>query len=203
MKRAAWWVLTFFAMFVASYALAYLVFRERVFPPQLKASFLARPWGIYTHALFGAIALAFGPFQFRRGILNRRRWLHRLMGRVYVIACVIAGVAGLYMAVYAFGGPVTKLGFGGLAVVLLVTTTKAFVEIRRGNVAEHRQWIIRSYAMIFAAVTLRVELPLLSAAFGGFEPAYRIVAWMCWVPNLMFAEMYVRMTAPQLVPASG
>lgn len=84
------------------------------------------------------------------------------------------------MAGYAYGGAVTKLGFGGLGVALLTTTAMALFEIRRGNVAAHREWIIRSYALMFAAVTLRIELPLLIATFGGFDPGYRIVAWLCW-----------------------
>ena len=104
------------------------------------------------------------------------------------------------MAGYAYGGAVTKLGFGGLGVALLTTTAMALFEIRRGNVAAHREWIIRSYALMFAAVTLRIELPLLIANLGGFDPAYRIVAWLCWVPNLLFAEVWVRATRGALLP---
>jgi uncharacterized membrane protein len=194
MKRVLWWLLAIFAIAIAGYALSYLVLRERMFPPPLKESFLARPWGIYTHVLTGAIALALGPFQFHRGILARRRPLHRVLGRVYVISATIAGLAGLYMAAYAYGGAVTKLGFGGLAVGLLLTTSKAFLEIRRGRIATHRQWIVRSYALMFAAVTLRIELPILIAVFAGFTPAYQVVAWLCWVPNALFAEAYLRAT---------
>lgn len=194
MKRVLWWLLAIFAIAIAGYALSYLVLRERIFPPPLKASFLARPWGIYTHVLVGATALALGPFQFHRGLLARRRPLHRVMGRVYVIAAAITGLVGLYMAVYAFGGTVTKLGFAGLAVALLITTSKAFLEIRQGRVATHRQWVVRSYALMFAAVTLRIELPILIAIFAGFTPAYQVVAWLCWVPNAIFAEVYLRAT---------
>ena len=54
--------------------------------------------------------------------------------------------------------------------------------------------MIRSYAMILAAVTLRIELPLLAMWLQGFAPAYRIVAWSCWVPNLLVAEWIARRT---------
>jgi len=188
MKRAAWWTITILAAPIALYGAAFLVFRERMFPPPLAESFGARPWGIFPHALAGAIALVMGPFQFHRRLLVRRRALHRVMGKIYVIAAVAVGVTGLYMAWFAFGGPVTRLGFGGLAVTLLVTTIKAFTSIRGGDIAAHRQWMIRSFALIFAAVTLRIELPILSAIFGDFTPAYRIVAWLCWVPNLLVTE---------------
>ena len=57
----------------------------------------------------------------------------------------------------------------------------------------HRCWMIRSYALTFAAVTLRLELPLFFI-FGGMEypVASSYVAWLCWVPNLFIAELYLR-----------
>jgi hypothetical protein len=61
--------------------------------------------------------------------------------------------------------------------------------------------MLRSYALIFAAVTLRIELPLLIMALGEFTPAYQVVAWLSWVPNLLWAEWYVRRTANVPVPS--
>jgi hypothetical protein len=53
--------------------------------------------------------------------------------------------------------------------------------------------MIRSYALTFAAVTLRIWLPLFQNGFGmEFISAYVIIAWLCWVPNLLWAEWYVR-----------
>ena len=52
--------------------------------------------------------------------------------------------------------------------------------------------MVYSYAACFAAVTLRIWMPLLVLAFGEFLPAYRVVAWLCWVPNLAFAFFWVR-----------
>ena len=197
MSRWRWWwaVLAFFAIPIALYAASFLYFRERAFPPPLKESFLARPWGIYPHAIIGAIALVIGPFQFNRRLMLRRRRAHRVMGRIYVLGALLTGVVGTYMAWYAFGGPTTKAGFAALGLLLLVTTTKAFTSIKAGDVKAHRRWMIRSFALLFAAVTLRIELPILIAMFGGFEPAYRIVAWSCWVPNLLVAEAIVHGSA--------
>jgi uncharacterized membrane protein len=180
------------AALVVLYALAYVALGERVYPPHLAASFRARPWGIYPHAFFGALALGLGPLQFHQGLRVRRRALHRALGKLYVASCLLAGAAGLYMAYYAFGGWPTRLGFGALALVLLATTARAYAAARRADIAAHRAWMLRSYALIFAAVTLRLELPLLAVTVGGFLPAYRAVAWLCWVPNLLWAEWYVR-----------
>jgi uncharacterized membrane protein len=178
---------------IAIYALSFYLLRERAFAPQLRESFSARPWGIYSHVLFGAIALALGPFQFRRTILTRRRAVHRNLGKVYAVAAFLTGAAGLYMALYSFGGAVTHFGFGVLGALTMAATAIAYVRIRNLDVSYHREWMIRSFALIFAAVTLRLELPLLIVAFrGDFAPAYAIIAWLCWVPNILWAEWYVR-----------
>lgn len=42
-----------------------------------------------------------------------------------------------------------------------------------------------SYAGTFGAVTLRIWLPLLIVTMGGFAPAYKIVAWLSWIPNII------------------
>lgn len=167
----------------------------------LADSFLARPWGINPHALFGGIALLTGVLQFHRGI-RRRLPVHRVLGRLYVISCLVIGTAGIYMAIYSFGGWITHLGFGALGVLLLLTTLAGYLAIRRHDVERHRDWMIRSYALIFAAVMLRIELPLLIVSFGDFTPAYRVVAWLCWVPNILLAEALVRRIRQRETPAT-
>jgi hypothetical protein len=48
----------------------------------------------------------------------------------------------------------------------------------------------RSYALIFAAVTLRLQLVIFQVAFGVEEmAAYEATAWSSWVPNLIVAEI--------------
>jgi hypothetical protein len=56
--------------------------------------------------------------------------------------------------------------------------------------------MIRCFALALAAVTLRNELPmLLLAARLSFHAAYITVSWLCWVPNLIVAEWWLRRTA--------
>jgi len=55
-------------------------------------------------------------------------------------------------------------------------------------VLAHQRWMIRSLALTFAAVTLRVYLPLSVAVGLPFDVAYPVIAWVCWVPNLLVAE---------------
>jgi len=54
----------------------------------------------------------------------------------------------------------------------------------------------RSFTLkTFAAVTLRLWLPALQAASGSFVEAYRTVAWLCWVPNVIVAEFIIHARA--------
>jgi uncharacterized membrane protein len=186
-------VVCILAAAIALYAISYLILREKAFPPNLAASFRTRPWGIYPHVLFGSIALALGSVQFWRNLPFSHPALHRTLGKIYVVAVMVTGAAGLYMSLFANGGAVTRLGFGLLAVSVLTATAIAYQTIRQRNIAAHRRWMLRSYALIFAAVTLRIELPILIGIFHAFDPAYAIVAWLCWVPNLAIAEVYIRL----------
>jgi hypothetical protein len=73
----------------------------------------------------------------------------------------------------------------------LFTTVRGFLLIRAGNDIDHRAWMIRSYSLTFAAVTLRIYLPLSLAAGMSFDVAYPAIAWLCWVPNIIVAERLV------------
>lgn len=182
---------------IALYGMAYVVLGERMFNGEIGESFRARPWGIFTHALFASIALALGPLQFHRGLLARYSALHRTLGKIYVVSAMVGGgILGFYMSVYSLGGWITHLGFGTLAVLTTFTTAVAYLKIRQGEVNLHREWMIRSFSLIFAAVTLRLWLPLLVIAHkGAFLPAYLWVSWVCWVPNLVLVEFYIARSA--------
>ena len=177
---------------IVGYGAMYLILRERVFPSDLAESFKARPWGIYPHIIVGMIGLAIGPLQFHPRVQANTK-LHRTLGTIYVGIGMLVGIVGMYMAVYSFGGMVTHFGFGLLGLGVLVATMVAYRKVLFQKYAEHREWMIRSYALMFAAPTLRLWLPLLIIAYQGqFRPAYLWVSWLCWVPNILFAEWYIR-----------
>lgn len=180
------------ALGIAAYAvLAYtLLPLGSVVHPDMKASFLTHRLGLYTHIFASAVALSFGPFQFLPRLRQRFATLHRWMGRAYLgVGVLVGGLSGLYMATLAFGGIVSRLGFTFLAVLWLYTGLQAFLAIRRGAVADHRRWMVRNYSLTFAAVTLRVYLPVSIASGIPFELAYPFIAWLCWMPNLLVAEL--------------
>jgi len=62
----------------------------------------------------------------------------------------------------------------------------------RGDALTHRRWMIRSYALAAAAITLRIYLPLSVAFDWPFSIAYPAIVWLCWIPNALGAEVYLR-----------
>lgn len=164
--------------------------------PDMRAVFQAHPVGIGVHVFGSIVALALGPFQFLARLRARHLNLHRWMGRLYLgLGVLVGGLAGLYMAQFAYGGLAGKLGFGTLAVCWLVTGERAFHFAHHGDVAAHRRWMVRNFSLTFAAVMLRLYLPASVVAGADFAIAYGIIAWACWVPNLLFAEWLLRNTA--------
>ena len=186
-----------FALGVAGYAVfayAFLPLGSLVHP-DMKLNFLAHKAGIYTHVFASVVALTLGPLQFSTRLRQARTQLHRWLGRIYLsVGVLVGGVAGLFMSVFAFGGVVAKLGFACLALCWLFTGLRAFQAIRRGAVQEHRRWVIRNFSLTLAAVTLRIYLPSSMIAGMPFEIAYAIIAWLCWVPNLLVAERFFNST---------
>ena len=177
---------------VALFSYRYLLPHPPVASPDILGNLLARPW-LPIHAGFAATALIVGPFQFLPGLRARRPGLHRIVGRTYVVACLVAAVAGLLLATRTTAGPVAGWGFGALAVCWFFATSRAVMLAIQGRIAEHRQWMIRSWAMTFAAVTLRLYLPIPPMLLHmSFMDGYRAIAWLAWVPNLLVAELYLR-----------
>jgi uncharacterized membrane protein len=148
--------------------------------PDMRATFEAQRIGIYAHVFAALFALVLGPFQFSARLRAARPALHRWMGRLYLgIGVLVGGLAGLYMASFAFGGPVARLGFGLLALAWLYTGLRAYLAIRARQVMEHRRWMVRNFALTFAAVTLRLWLPASFVAGLPFDLAYPAIAWLC------------------------
>lgn len=203
-RRTGWGLMTLLALGVAGYAAAALLvpgFRT----PFVRTLYIESPGAMPLHLVGGLLAIAVGAFQVNGRLRARYLSWHRVLGRVYVVAVVTGGVAGLVLAVRAFGGLASNFGFGLLAACWLGATLNAWRHIRRGDVRSHRAWMLRSYALTLAAVTLRLYLPASQAAGIAFEAAYPAIAWLCWVPNLLVVEWFLipRNTTPGAAPPAG
>ena len=157
--------------------------------PDMRAAFEAHRIGVYAHVFTSAVALALGPVQFSARFRAARPGLHRWLGRLYLgVGVLVGGVAGLFMAFHAFGGLAARRGCGCLAALWLYTGFRAYRAIRARDIAAHRRWMVRNFALTFAAVTLRLWMPASMVLGIPFENAYPVIAWLCWIPNLVLAE---------------
>jgi uncharacterized membrane protein len=155
------------------------------------ANLMARPW-LFVHAGLASTALITGPWQFLPRLRARVPRLHRWLGRIYIFCCIVGGTGGLLLAGGTTAGPIARAGFGLLAVVWLLINLQGLRLAMIGRYAEHRQWMIRSFALTFGAVLLRVYIPISQVMGIEFMTAYRAISWLAWVPNLILAELYLR-----------
>ena len=158
--------------------------------------------GFYLHIILGGIALLIGWIQFSEKLRIKKIKLHRQIGKVYVIIALISAFTSIYIALYATGGIIASLGFMSLGVIWFYTTLKAYTEIRKGRIELHQKMMIYSYAACFSAVTLRIYLPILVILFHDFNKAYVLVAWLCWIPNIIVAFFLVKQLQKQKIKTS-
>lgn len=200
-KKGLWVLFATFALLIGLYPTIYFLIDRKFGLLNSKSVELLTNtfWniGFYIHIIFGGIALFIGWTQFSPKMRNRRMALHRKLGKVYVVAVLFSALAGIYIGFFATGGWVSSAGFICLGIIWFYTTLKAYLYIKHGEIEKHQKMMVYSYAACFAAVTLRVWLPILTMVYGDFSKAYLVVAWLCWIPNLIVAYLITRKIANQ------
>jgi len=175
---------------IAIFSYRYLSPNGPLQAPNITGNPFAKPW-LVVHAAGAATALLVGGFQFIPA-LRRNRTLHRWLGRIYATGCIVGGFAGFGLAFGSTAGPIAGWGFGALAMIWIYVTGQGWLTARTRRFDEHRRWMMRSFALTFAAVTLRLYMPLGDLAGLDGLQAYRAIAWVSWVPNLLAVELYLR-----------
>jgi len=154
---------------------------------------------LVTHVFTATVALVLGPLQFMPGVRAHKR-IHRAVGRGYLLAGVLpSGVAAIPVAVWS-GRPLTQAGLTTAAVLWLLTGGLAYRAARRRDLAAHRAWMTRNYALTFLAVTSRILVPVLLLAGAGGPGSFAARApemipigqTLGWMINLLVAEVLIR-----------
>lgn len=175
--------------FVSRSALPYLSMSADHYGPY----FWPRRWWLVVHIAGGVTALLTGLVQLWLGLTNRTSRLHRSLGKVYVGAIVLSSIAGFYLALTITGNPPYASGLFFLCVAWVITTSMALLAIRRRNVIQHREWMLRSYAVTFAFVTFRFGVDTLVAQDIAIRDAQGIMAWACWAIPLLLLEPLIQL----------
>jgi uncharacterized membrane protein len=190
LPKLLWFLLALFAFVNALEALRYLL-PHVPFPAQID-NFIHRRFALSLHALGGAIALLAGPLQFLPRFRESNWTRHRVLGWVYCGAILLGWCASLWIAPHSQTGWVASAGFLTLGAAWIAATGIAVQFISRGDAIRHRRWMIRSFALTAAAVTLRMYQPLVFVFHWPFSIAYPAIAWLCWIPNVLAAEAYLK-----------
>lgn len=191
LPRLGWLVvLAGFAYFVAHNVPRYLVLT----PESYGKYFWPRAGWLLPHVVGGLLAVILGPLQFWPAIRQKHLGFHRVAGRLYVVMIVAAAVAAFGLAfTIPPGDEAYASGLAGLSTAWLVTTGMAFVAIRRRNLVQHKQWMVRSYVVTGAFVTFRlVEKAMIAAAFLTDHERGGVLAWGCWAIPLLVTEVVLQ-----------
>jgi uncharacterized membrane protein len=147
-------------------------------------------WLLVPHGLAGVVALCLGASQFSTRLRQRHARVHRILGRCYVTGVAIAAPMGIYITIRHNALP-TRIAVITTALLWFLTTAVAFYCIRRRNFQQHRQWMIRSYAITLTFLLVRVidAVPALNDLDGDSSPN---MLWLCnvvaWVaPSFIIA----------------
>jgi uncharacterized membrane protein YozB (DUF420 family) len=157
------------------------------------------------HVIFGSIAMITCCLQIWPWFRARHPRAHRRIGRVYVFCGSLpGGLLGLVVSVATPFGPVTRAGGVVLALVWLGCTVAGWRMARQRRYAEHRRWMVRSFALTMSIITNRlwggvffVTLsPQLDTTFHGDTALLAgtvgaLSAWLGWVLPLLLAEWWL------------
>jgi uncharacterized membrane protein len=191
-RGALWLLFALLSAAIATYAFRYLYAEINLHNPFHLAFALAGN-AVPLHFFGAGLALLLAPVQVLSAVRIRWPRLHRLLGWLYVLAVLQSGLAGLWLAPNAQGGWPTGLAFSLLAISWLVSTGLAVAYAVGRRYEQHRRWMLRSVALTFAAVTLRLYLVFgLAVLRVDFDIAYLAAAWLCWTLNLFAMEAYLR-----------
>lgn len=184
----------------------YLNYNEAAFTDPLHGAanyWRMRGW-LLLHITSGTFALLIGPWQFSRRLRQRYLQLHRVSGRIYLIAVLLGCVAACRLAFGTTFGKAWGVGLLGLVFAWFTTSGMAYFAIRNRQVAIHREWMIRSYVVTFAFVTFRFfnDYPPMSTWLPDQDRA-NIIIWACWAIPLLFTEVVLQLRRIRIAGDAG
>lgn len=148
---------------------------------------------IALHAVPSGLALLLGPFQFVGPLRRRFPAVHRNVGRAYLICVALGSVTGVAAGIVAATGLRAQVGFLVLVAFWFYSALMAYIAIRRRQIQLHRVWMVRNFALTFAAVWLRIVILVGQTFFPyvDFAAVYDIAVWSSILCPLVLAEWFI------------
>lgn len=174
-------------------------------PPQLAAldaAFAGKPILTLAHILPALVFVCLVPFQFSRSFRNRHLRVHRWMGRTVVGLGFLIGASALLMIRTPIGGAIEVSAILVFDSIFLFALTKAFLHIRRHEIAQHREWMIRAMSVALGIATVRPVMGVFFATspLTGLTPHdfFGIAFWIGFSLTFIAGEAWVRYTRTAL-----
>jgi uncharacterized membrane protein len=161
------------------------------------ARYVAHPVVSVVHIVTGLAFLLLAPLQFSAGVRRRHRAVHRANGRMLVVLAAASGVYALWAAFAfpAFGGLSTQVATVVFGALFLIAIAMAVIRIRARRVAEHREWMIRVFAIALGVATIRAVIGIGQALTGrSMEEVFGAAFWLGFGINCVVAELWIRRT---------
>lgn len=158
--------------------------------------FTSSPLPVAVHIVSAVGYAVVGAFQFSPSLRRRRPAWHRRAGRLLVVLGMAVALSALWMTLFYPRQPGTgvlaflfRFAFGsGMAVSLIL----GYTAIRSRDVARHRAWMTRAYALALGAGTQVFTKGLGPAVLGTSELTLDLSLGAGWVINLAVAEYVIR-----------
>lgn len=183
-------LIVFAGRFVIKDALPYFGFTEEIY-----GRFWNYKWSLIGHVSAGLLALLIGPIQFSKAFRTNYPTIHKRLGKIYLIAILVGSISSTFLA-WTSGLKIHwtwALALQGLSFAWIITSTMAYISIRRKRIQQHKEWMIRSYVVTFAFVIFRFlnELPLLRE-LGNFVERGPTEIWISWTIPLLVTEILLQ-----------
>jgi hypothetical protein len=193
------WQLTFawFFILMLNITLKYIPFDSNTAFLQIKQTEVngIKPYLFifYIHVYSAIFSLLAGFTQFNSKLLKNYPVIHKTIGKLYVFAVLfLAAPSGFFIGLFANGGFYSKVSFLTLSLLWFYFTLKGFLMVKSKIINLHKKFMLRSFALAFSAITLRLWKVILVYLF---QPSpmdlYQIVSWLGWIPNLLLIELYI------------
>src|SRR5215471_3966286 len=170
---------------------------------ELDAHFASERALVLTHILPAMLFMVLGPLQFVRSLRSRYPQVHRWSGRVFLAASAVVGISGLRLAYgKTIGGMDEKAAIVLFGTFFLIALGRALWHALRREFAEHREWMIRGYAVGLAVAAIRPIIGFFFAAavIRGHAPAphqfFGTAFWLGFTLQAIAAEMWINYTRP-------
>jgi uncharacterized membrane protein len=167
------------------------------------ARFFAAPIPVVLHILSASLFSSLGAAQFSASLRLRHPAWHGVCGRIAVASGAMTAITGFWMTLI-YDIPAELQGdllFNVrilVSLAMLISIVTSVIAVVHGDIATHRAWMIRAYALgQGAGMQVAVLLPWMLLQGKPSVWQRDVLMSTAWVVNLLIAEWIIRRQHPR------